>query len=120
MDSPAARWLQRFMRHLTQERRLSSLTCAAYARDLRGLERFCELHALPGWNNLDSADVRAFASLPRSSTEPNIDLLLGNQEYLSFLTNITAIEGVIGISYGTLHDEASKIIALIDEELGAS
>jgi integrase/recombinase XerC len=62
MDPAASGWLLRFMRHLTVERRLSTLTCAAYARDLKGLESFCELHALPLWQNLDSAHVRAFAA----------------------------------------------------------
>ena len=62
MDPAASRWLLRFMRHLAEERHLSRLTCAAYARDLSGLESYCDRRGLPGWQSLDSADVRGFAA----------------------------------------------------------
>ena len=62
MRVEAKQWLARFMQHLRVERQLSAHTCDAYERDLRGLERYCELHHVMGWEDLDTRDVRAFAA----------------------------------------------------------
>ena len=62
MDLAASQTLLSFLQHLSAERRLSPLTCEAYARDLRRLELFCGRHALGHWGDLDSAHVRAFAA----------------------------------------------------------
>ncbi|HVH82884.1 MAG TPA: tyrosine recombinase XerC [Steroidobacteraceae bacterium] len=61
--SPAAlEWLARFRRYLASERRLSTHTDAAYARDLGTLVKFCDQHGLAKWSALDSQHVRSFAA----------------------------------------------------------
>ena len=42
MTPAALEWLARFRRYLKSERRLSPLTDASYARDLRALVSFCD------------------------------------------------------------------------------
>ena len=47
---PAAREdLDRYLNHLSQERRLSAHTCAGYARDLRHLAAFCDRQERADW-----------------------------------------------------------------------
>jgi integrase/recombinase XerC len=61
--SPAAlEWLTRFRRYLASERRLSSHTDEAYARDLSALVKFCDAAGLADWDVLDSQHVRTFAA----------------------------------------------------------
>jgi integrase/recombinase XerC len=55
-------WIERFSSHLTHERRMSGHTVAAYLRDLRELERFCDKRKIARWNALDNALVRTFAA----------------------------------------------------------
>jgi integrase/recombinase XerC len=55
-------WIDRFVAHLTHERRMSGHTRAAYRRDLTRLLRFCERRGLSEWRGLDNAQVRAFAA----------------------------------------------------------
>jgi integrase/recombinase XerC len=55
-------WIDRFLSHLTGERRMSAHTVAAYARDLQRLTQFCKRRELPGWDAIGHADVRAFAA----------------------------------------------------------
>jgi len=55
-------WIDRFVSHLTHERRLSFHTASAYRRDLTQLLAFCERHQLADWNALDNRRVRAFAA----------------------------------------------------------
>jgi integrase/recombinase XerC len=55
-------WIDRFLGHLTHERRMSGHTRAAYRRDLTRLLRFCERRGLSEWCGLDNAQVRAFAA----------------------------------------------------------
>lgn len=62
MRVEAQQWLARFMQHLRVERQLSTHTCDGYERDLRALERYCELHHVMSWEDLDSRGVRAFAA----------------------------------------------------------
>lgn len=62
MRVEARQWLARFIEHLRVERQLSTHTCDAYGRDLRALERYCELHHVMGWEDLHSRDMRAFAA----------------------------------------------------------
>ncbi len=57
-----AGWIDRFIRHLEFERRLSPLTCKNYRRDLQTLAAYCEQSAVDGWENLDSEHVRAFSA----------------------------------------------------------
>lgn len=61
--SPAAlEWLARFHRYLSAERRLSSHTDTAYARDLAALVKFCDRERLADWGALDPQHVRSFAA----------------------------------------------------------
>lgn len=68
MDGPPeaewhdADWIPRFVRHLAEERRLSVLTCTAYARDLRLLADYCRAHGVLSWSRFDAAHARAFAA----------------------------------------------------------
>jgi len=55
-------WIDRFIRHLEFERRLSPLTCKHYRRDLQALLAFCEKSGIDGWGDLDDGHIRAFAA----------------------------------------------------------
>ena len=61
--TPAARdWLQSYARHLATERRYSSHTCSAYARDLNSLADWCEQQQLSDWSELDAQHLRSLAA----------------------------------------------------------
>ncbi len=55
-------WIEKFVRHLAYERRLSALTCKHYRRDISALAKYCDQQSLPRWENLDDDHVRAFAA----------------------------------------------------------
>jgi integrase/recombinase XerC len=55
-------WIDRFIRHLELERRLSPLTCKHYRRDLQALLAFCEKSGVDGWRDLDEQHIRAFSA----------------------------------------------------------
>ena len=57
-----AGWIDRFIRHLEYERRLSPLTCQNYRRDLRNLAAWCEVSGVAQWSDLDSEHVRAYSA----------------------------------------------------------
>jgi integrase/recombinase XerC len=62
MNAEARALIDRFLRHLRTERRLSILTSGSYHRDLIALSEFCEKHKLTHWKSLDSQHVRVFAA----------------------------------------------------------
>jgi integrase/recombinase XerC len=62
LDPAAREWIERFLTHLAHERRMSGHTVAAYRRDLRTMQGFCERRRLPRWDALDNSQVRAFAA----------------------------------------------------------
>ena len=62
MQDQARDWVDRFVGHLTYERRLSELTCRNYRRDLDALAAFCDKHNVAAWPDLDDEHVRAFAA----------------------------------------------------------
>ena len=62
MNAAECAWIERFAAHLAHERRVSAHTVAAYRRDLRKLEAFCDRRSIEGWSSLDNARVRAFAA----------------------------------------------------------
>jgi len=66
MDPEQSAWIDRFLAHLTHERRMSAHTRAAYRRDLTRLEKFCARRAIREWTALDNAQVRAFAAAEHS------------------------------------------------------
>jgi integrase/recombinase XerC len=55
-------WIDRFIRHLEYERRLSPLTCKNYRRDLVALCEFCKQSGIGDWSTLDDGHVRAFSA----------------------------------------------------------
>ena len=57
-----AGWIDRFIRHLEFERRLSPLTCKNYRRDLQTLAAYSEQSGVGEWKDLDSEHVRAYAA----------------------------------------------------------
>ena len=64
-------WIEKFIRHLEYERRLSALTCKHYRRDLNSLQNYCQHIGIEGWPELDSENVRSFAaSLYRKGLSP--------------------------------------------------
>jgi len=67
MNSEQSAWIDRFVSHLTHERRVSAHTAAAYRRDLRMLLGFCERRGIHEWSALDNFQVRAFAAAEHSS-----------------------------------------------------
>lgn len=57
-----AGWIDRFIRHLEYERRLSPLTCKNYRRDLEKLRAWCDASGMDRWADLDSEHVRAYSA----------------------------------------------------------
>ena len=57
-----AGWIDRFIRHLEFERRLSPLTCKNYRRDLDALAAWCDQAGVSGWDDVDSEHVRAYSA----------------------------------------------------------
>lgn len=55
-------WIERFLRHLASERRLSAHTVDAYARDLASLEQYLEAEGIATWSQLGGWQLRAFAA----------------------------------------------------------
>ncbi|MFZ5622353.1 MAG: tyrosine recombinase XerC [Pseudomonadota bacterium] len=62
MHPAALEDLDRYLSHLSQERRLSAHTCAGYARDLRHLAAFCDRQGHAEWTTLGTHDLRAYAA----------------------------------------------------------
>lgn len=62
MDDSEQSWVEKFIRHLQYERRLSPLTCKHYQRDLRALTGYCEQVGVAKWGNLDDEHLRSYAS----------------------------------------------------------
>ena len=57
-----AGWIDRFIRHLEVERRLSPLTCKNYRRDLELLLAFAENAGLNDWSDLDNEHIRSYSA----------------------------------------------------------
>lgn len=55
-------WIERYLRHLHVERRLSPLTCRHYRRDLEAFVRWCRQQGLARWSEVDGGHVRAFSA----------------------------------------------------------
>jgi len=55
-------WIDKFIRHLQYERRLSPLTCKHYRRDLLALHAWCEKNAIDCWRDLDSEHIRSYTA----------------------------------------------------------
>lgn len=55
-------WIDRFLAHLAEERRLSPRTVASYRRDLERLFKFVDDGTIAGWDALDVKAVRAYVA----------------------------------------------------------
>ncbi len=62
MDAVERNWVGRFLKHLEFERRLSTLTCKSYGRDLHALATWCDEAGVSSWNELDSQHVRTWSA----------------------------------------------------------
>ena len=62
MDNAERDWIDRFIKHLEFERRLSPLTCKNYRRDLVALESWCDKEGVATWNELDSEHFRSWSA----------------------------------------------------------
>jgi len=62
VQSKETDWIDRFIRHLRTERRLSDHTCKHYRRDLLSLCRFCDKQDLQSWRDLDDEYLRGYSA----------------------------------------------------------
>lgn len=62
MQPAAIEAVERYLRHLAHERRLSPHTIDNYGRDLRTLAGWCAERGIEGWKQLTHPDVRMFAA----------------------------------------------------------
>jgi integrase/recombinase XerC len=62
VDSGEHAWIDRFISHLVQERRLSAHTAAAYRHDLFTLAQFCARRSLDSWAVVEHSHMRTFAA----------------------------------------------------------
>lgn len=62
MDSAERGWIDQFIRHLELERRLSTLTCKHYRRDLDALAGWCDEGDIEGWADVDSDHIRTWSA----------------------------------------------------------
>ena len=62
MHTAAVEWVERYIGHLRDERRLSPHTVSSYQRDLRLVIEFCTAKNLPDWSLLNAHFVRGYAS----------------------------------------------------------
>ncbi len=57
-----AGWIDKFIRHLEFERRLSPQTCKSYRHDLKSLRVFREYSGVDSWGGMDSEHFRAYSA----------------------------------------------------------
>ncbi len=57
-----AGWIDKFIRHLEFERRLSPQTCKSYRHDLKSLLVFREYSGVDGWGGMDGEHFRAYSA----------------------------------------------------------
>ena len=55
-------WIDKFIAHLTYERRLSELTCKHYRRDLGALKTWCDKYGIETWGSIDDQHIRSWAA----------------------------------------------------------
>jgi len=62
LQEQEAAWIEKFIRHLSHERRLSEQTCKSYLRDLKALAGYCDKYHVESWSGLDHEHIRAFSA----------------------------------------------------------
>ena len=64
-------WIDRYIRYLEVERRLSEYTCKNYQKDLNVFISFCKKNKISSWDRIDSEHIRSYsASRFRSGVSP--------------------------------------------------
>ena len=61
-DSSTDPWIDKYLGHLSSERRLSPHTASNYRRDLVALLDFCETNGIGRWQDVTHPDMRRFAA----------------------------------------------------------
>ncbi len=62
METAQLRWMDAFLQHLSNERRLSPHTYKNYQRDLNNLQRYCDERDIATWQQLDSHAIRGYVA----------------------------------------------------------
>ena len=62
MKDKQKQWLQKFLDHLQNERRLSPHTISNYSRDLEQFVRYCDAKAISQWRDCTTLFMRAFVA----------------------------------------------------------
>ena len=62
MHAAEEAWIEKFIRHLTYERRLAKLTSKHYRRDLDCLAVYCDDIGIDRWQELDDDHMRSFSA----------------------------------------------------------
>ncbi len=62
MLDAALLWVQRFLKHVSSERRMAAHTLDSYRRDLARIVAFCDKNDVMDWPQLGSEQVRRFAA----------------------------------------------------------
>lgn len=105
MNPSALEAIDRYLDHLSQTRRLSPHTRAAYARDLQALVAFCDRQGRDDWGTLTAHDIRAFAAaghrqgLAGRSIQRRLSSVRGLYEYL-----LRQDTGTCRVSHNPAHD----------------
>lgn len=60
MQQSARQWIDRFLSHLQNERRLSPHTLSNYRRDLLAVADYCAVAGVADWSALDAKQVRSY------------------------------------------------------------
>ena len=84
----AATWVERYLAHLRNERRLSAHTVAGYGRDLEGWQAFCKEQGIEYWAEVEPHHVRQYVAarhrqgLGARSLQRALSAIRGFYEYL--------------------------------------
>ena len=62
MDKESQEWIARFIRNISEQRRLSDHTVAGYRRDLLQVSQFLGEHGVANWRDVDVHWVRSYAA----------------------------------------------------------
>lgn len=62
MNPTALEWVEKFVTHLSRERRMSPHTTLNYRREIKALAQWCEQQKIDDWSTLDEQHIRSFAA----------------------------------------------------------
>lgn len=102
MRASALEWVDRFISHLRDERRMSNHTVVNYHRDLLRVVDFCRSKSVPDWGELSGPYVRAYASsrhrsgIGGRSIARELSALRGFYRYLD-RENVVRVNPTLGV-----------------------